>query len=431
MTRPGHGAQNILKALGRGSCRARGGAGAPNAPEPRDHWGTPSPQRGRLSPGPSRRQREPSRDRTAAWQGHLPTQASRALEPPLPGAISRERRRTRACRGLFGRASRESPCAVRWAPPCRARSRERPGAISGAAAEPQTGPHRHRDWLTAAPPPLAARSPGLPQRRRPFKLQTPGEGARALGPIPHRQRSDAEAAAAGARGPSEDRTARGAGNRGLTPDPAAGGPAASWAGSAAWAAAPLPPPWPPCASPGPEGSIGGPRPAARPRALRLLPWPRRGQAPLPRAWRCPALAPPAPAPPLVPRWRRAEAPGGSGCGLRALRDGAGSEGLGKERGGRAATAGRHRWASLFLGNGIRCARSCQERAEILAGDLPADGRVVLGGELPFWGVGVLPKVSWCFSKTQHAKRFGLSFIGFLKHNFENGTLLNLLYVIHM
>lgn len=82
-------------------------------------------------------------------------------------------------------------------------------------------PYRHRDRLTAAPP-LASRSPGLPERLRLFKIQTSGESAQALGPVPHRQGSDAGAAAAGPRGPSEDRTARGAGNCGWAPGPAAG-----------------------------------------------------------------------------------------------------------------------------------------------------------------------------------------------------------------
>lgn len=90
--------------------------------------------------------------------------------------------------------SRESPCAGRWAPPCRSRSlraarrggrhfREQPPRPEPGPS-PGLGTARHG---RAAPSPPAA--PRLAERRRPLAPRPPAEGSRSLGPIPHRQRS--------------------------------------------------------------------------------------------------------------------------------------------------------------------------------------------------------------------------------------------------
>lgn len=123
---------------------------------------------------------------------------------------------------------------------------------------------------------------------------------------------------------------------------------------------------------------GYPRPTARSCAVRLFPWPRRGQARLPSAWRCPAPAPPAPALFSLPAMALCGETGRERLrGCSHWKTGRKVMEVGQPR------RGTQGCASLFLGNRIPSARSCQEHVGIGAVDLPADVWVLLRGELPF------------------------------------------------
>lgn len=205
---------------------------------------------------------------------------SRASEPPLPRATSRERRRARARGALSGAASRESPCAARWAAPCRARACERPdarapfrGAAGAATAGASAGPGTARHGR-AAPrllPPWGCPS-GAPQPRF-SRLQRAPEPS---GPSP--TLSAASAGTGSRRWTSGARTRQhrpaAQVTAGLGPDPAAGRAAACPAERcglglrAGPEASPLPPPGPtlpgrPVTRP---GAAAGP-----PAAVRLAP----------------------------------------------------------------------------------------------------------------------------------------------------------------